>query len=228
VGRVTRSGVTNRSYTERVLVAEWMTRDPIVVGPDDTLGTAAETMARRNIRRMPVVEDGVVAGIITKSDVLNACPADFNPFSAEAIGTNPLTVPVRQVMSAHPRTVRPDAPIEAAAKLMIDHKIGGLPVVADRLVGILTESDLFRALTAALGAEGAGLRITFDLSQGEDPVRFAVDLASRHGLRLASISTHSRDGQRMAIVRLLGTEPPGLVDDLWKTGHRVLSVLRLT
>jgi acetoin utilization protein AcuB len=211
-----------------VLVAEWMTRDPITVGPDDPLGSAAETMARRNVRRVPVVEGGAVVGILTKSDVLTACPADFNPFSAEALGLNPLTTPIREVMTTHPLTVRPDAPIESAAKLMIDHKVGGLPVVGDRLVGILTESDLFRALTAALGAEGAGLRITFDLSQGEDAVLFAVELARRHGLRLASISTHRREGQRMAIVRLLGAEPPGLVDDLWKTGHRVLSVLRLT
>lgn len=205
-----------------------MTRDPITIGAEEPLGAAAELMARRNIRRIPVVDGGVVVGILTKSDVLNACPADFNPFSAEAVGSNPLTIPVRQVMTGHPLTVRPDEPIENAARLMIDHKVGGLPVVGDRLVGILTESDLFRALTAALGTEGAGLRITFDLSQGEDAVLFAVELARRHGLRVASISTHRREGQRTAIVRLLGAEPPGLVDDLWKTGHRVLSVLRLT
>ena len=205
-----------------------MTRDPITFTPDQTLGAAAEAMARRHVRRVPVVEGGVVVGILTKSDVLRACPADFNPFSAEAVGTAQLPIPLRDVMSAHPVTVRPDAPIELAAKLMIEHKIGGLPVVGDHLMGMLTKSDLFRALTAALGTEGAGLRITFDLTQDEDPVRFALDLAKRHGLRLASISTHSREGQRKAIVRLVGAEPPGLVEDLWKTGHRVLSVLRLT
>jgi len=228
VGRVTRSPGSERGYTRSVLVAEWMTRDPITFGPDDLLGAAAETMARRNIRRAPVVEGGAVVGIVTKSDILNACPADFNPFAAEALGASPLPIPLRQLMTPHPLTIRPEAPIEAAAKLMIDHKIGGLPVVADQLVGILTESDLFRALTAALGTEGPGLRITFDLTLDEDPVRFAIELARRHGLRLASISTHGREGQRKAIVRLLGAEPPGLVEDLWKTGHRVLSVLRLT
>lgn len=215
-------------YTLRMLVVEWMTRDPITLGPDATAGLAAETMARRKIRRLPVVEpDGHLVGIVAKSDVLNACPPDFNPFSAEAAGDRALVVPLRQIMTAHPLTVRPDAPVELAAQTMVDHKIGGLPVVSDHLVGILTESDLFRALATALGAGVPGLRITFDVSDSEDPVLFVMDLARKHGLRLTSISTHTRDQQRYAIVRLTGPEPPGLVDDLWKTGHRVISVLRL-
>jgi acetoin utilization protein AcuB len=209
-----------------VLVTEWMTRDPITLGPDDTVGAAGELMGRRKIRRIPVVEGGVVIGIVAKSDVMNACPADLNPLSPEAIGSEALRAPLREIMTAHPLTVRPDAPIETAAQLMVDHKIGGLPVMSDHLVGILTESDLLRALTVALGS-GAGLRITFDISQSEDPVLFVLDLARRRGLKLASITTHTREGQRHAIVRLLGSEPPGLIDELWKTGHRVVSVLRL-
>jgi acetoin utilization protein AcuB len=205
-----------------------MTRDPITLSPDDTLGRAAETMARRNVRRIPLVEHEALVGIVAKSDVLSACPPDFNPFSAEALSLLPLTTPLRQIMSAKPVTVRPDTPIEVAAQLMVEHKIGGLPVVSERLAGILTESDLFRALTAALGSAGAGLRVSFDVSIDEDPVLFTMELARRHGLRLASISTHDRDGGRTAIVRLVGVAPPALVDDLWKTGHRVLSVLRMT
>src|SRR4051812_6832825 len=188
-----------------------MTRDPITLGPDDSLGTAAATMARRNVRRIPVVEHGLVVGIVAKSDVLAACPPDFNPFSAEALNEPPLPTPLRQIMSAKPLTIRPDAPVELAAQLMVEHKIGGLPVVGDRLAGILTESDLFRALTAALGSCGPGLRVTFDVSVDEDPVLFIMDLARRHGLRLASVSTHDREGHRTAVVRLLGVAPSGLV-----------------
>jgi acetoin utilization protein AcuB len=217
-----------------VLVAEWMTRDPIMLGPDDTVGTAAELMARRKVRRLPIVEGGVVVGIVARSDIFRSCPAEHNPFSPE-VSKEPdeeelphLAAPLRKVMTPHPLTVRPDAPIESAAILMVDHKIGGLPVVTDQLVGILTESDLFRALTASLGTGGPGLRVTFDVSRGEDPVVLVLELARRHGLRLASVSIHDRNGQRTAVVRLLGTPPSTLVDDLWKTGHRVLSVLRMT
>jgi acetoin utilization protein AcuB len=211
-----------------VLVAEWMTRDPFTLGPDDSIGTAAETMARRKIRRLPVVEGDRVVGIVAKSDVLNACPPDLNPFSPDGAGAEALKGPVRQIMSAKPLTVRPDSSVEAAAQLMVDRKIGGLPVVGDHLVGILTESDLFRALTVALGGGGPGLRITFDVSENEDAVLFVLELARRHKLRLASVSTHLRDGQRYAIVRLVGPQPAGLVEELWRTGHRVLSVLRVS
>jgi acetoin utilization protein AcuB len=222
----------HRGYNEGVLVAEWMTRELATLGPDDTLGAAIELMSRRKVRRIPVVEHGQLLGIVAKSDVLNACPPDYNPFSNTLESTEvaeTLTQPLRGIMSVKPLTVRPDAPVESAAQLMIDHKIGGLPVVADHLVGILTESDLFRALAVALGTgSGPGLRITFDVSMGEDAVLFVLELARKRGLRLASISTHVRDDQRYAIVRLAGTEPAGLVDELWRTGHRVVSVLRLS
>lgn len=215
--------------TDRVLVAEWMTREPFYLEPDQPLSAAIEAMLRRSVRRLPVVQDQHVVGILTKSDVLMACPASLNPFSAAAPDTSTLTTPVRDAMSYQPLTIRSDAPLEIAAQLMIDRKIGGLPVLGadDHLVGILTESDLFRALTAALGGREAGLRITFDISQGEDAVWFAVGLARRHRLRLASVSTLIHEGRRRAIVRLVGREAPQLVDELWKTGHSVLSILRM-
>jgi acetoin utilization protein AcuB len=132
------------------------------------------------------------------------------------------------VMTAAPVTVRGDAPIESAARLMVAKKIAGMPVVRDdgTLAGIITESDLFRAFALALGADEPGLRVTFDVSQAEDAAGFAVDLARRHKLRLASLATYPRAGGRSAVVRLVGTEPAGLIDEIWKTGHRVLSVLR--
>jgi acetoin utilization protein AcuB len=211
-----------------VLVAEWMTRDPITLGPGDTVGVAGQVMARRKIRRIPVVEGDHILGMVAKSDILSACPPDYNPFSAEAVASDEaLTVPLRQIMSPHPITIRPDAPVETAAQLMVDHKIGGLPVVGEALVGILTESDLFRALAVALGAGVPGLRITFDVSENEDAVLFIIELARRHGLRLTSVSTHVRGEQRYAIVRLTGPEPPGLLEEIWRTGHRVQSVQRL-
>jgi hypothetical protein len=77
-----------------------------------------------------------------------------------------------------------------------------------------------------LGEDEAGLRICFDITETEDAVGFAVGLARRHGMRVASVSTFTTDGRRSAVVRLLGLERPGMVDEVWQTGHRVLSVIR--
>jgi acetoin utilization protein AcuB len=212
-----------------MLVAEWMTRDPLTATPDESVGVVASLMIRRNVRRVPIVQrDGHLVGIVTKSDVLGACPASFNPFSAGAEVTRVLIRPAQEIMSHPPFTVAPDAPLESAARMMIDRKVGGLPVLSSTgLVGILTESDLFRAFTVALGADEPGsVRITFDVTEGEDAISFAVDLARRHGLRVVSAATFVRGERRAALLRLAGDETPAFIEELCKTGHRVLSVLR--
>ena len=81
-------------------------------------------------------------------------------------------------MTRRPATVAPTAPIEAAAQLMIERKLGGLPMLLDHAVaGILTESDVFRAFTATLGGESAALRVTFEVPEGGDVMPFVVALA---------------------------------------------------
>jgi acetoin utilization protein AcuB len=212
-----------------MLVSEWMTRDPVTLSPDAPLSRAAGLMAKRRVRRVPVVDGaGRLVGIVTKSDLLAACPPTVNPFSAGALVGDDLPGTVETVMARSPVTVRGESPIELAAHLMLRHRIGGLPVlVGGALAGIVTESDIFRAFSAALGAREAGVRITFDLSRGEDPAPFVVDLARRHRMRVGSIATYERDGRRSAVIRLVGEEPPHLIDEIWETHHRVTNVVRL-
>lgn len=212
-----------------MLISEWMTRDPITLAPDESIGHAASVMADRHIRRIPIVDaQGLLVGIVTKSDVLGACPPNLNPFSAAAPSDRALSAPIGGIMSQPAIAMDGNSPIEAAARFMVDRRIAGLPVLlGGRLAGILTESDLFRAFTAALGGRERSLRITFDVSEGEDPIDFVVELARRHRLRVASVATYAREGCARAVVRLIGAEPPGLVEDVWRSGHRVLSVFRL-
>jgi acetoin utilization protein AcuB len=211
-----------------MLVAEWMTRDPVTIAADATLGTAAAQMTKHKVRHLPVLAGERLVGIVSRGDLLGAAPAGLNPFSPAAAGNPALDTPLRPVMTAAPLTVTADAPLEAAAQLMIDRKIGGLPVVTGaRLVGMLTQSDLFRAFTAALGGRGPGLRITFELGPDEDVMVLVVDLARRHKQRVTSVATFALgNGREVAVIRLEGAESPALVDELWKTGHRVQSVLR--
>ncbi len=212
-----------------MLVADWMTRDPFTIGPETRLGTAAALMVKRKVRRIPVVapQDRLV-GVVTKSDLLGAAPARLNPFSPEAESDALLDAPVRTFMASTPITIAAESPIEAAAQLMIDHKVGGLPVLrGQRLVGIVTESDVFRALTAAMGSTSSRLRVTFELTQGEDVVAMVVKLANRFGQRVNSVATYTCGDKSSAVVRLEGPESQGFLDELWKTGHRVESVLRV-
>ena len=213
-----------------MLVAEFMTKGAVSIGPDATLAEAIRIFADRNIRRLAVVRGDTLVGIITDRDVIRACPADLNPFSTVAAEDPAMQQPVSCVMASPALTIASEAPLEDAARIFIDRKIGGLPVMSgDSLVGIITESDAFRALITLLGS-GPGIRVTFDVSrEEEDVLAFVLDLSRRHGMQVGAVLSreHAAD-RRLVLVRLLGKEDENLMEDLWRTGHRVISVARLS
>ena len=140
-----------------VTVAEVMTADPVTVMPDDSLRLARDRMAEGNFRRLPVVQAGRLVGIVSYRDLRRAVNS---PFVLRERWYDDLIldqVKVWGAMTANPITVGADAPLAVAARLMRDHKIGGLPVVAtehpqgeERLVGIVTETDLLQYLIQLL------------------------------------------------------------------------------
>ncbi len=209
-----------------MFVAEWMSRDVMTVGPDEKISVAARVLARHRIRQLPVVESHVLVGLMTKSDLLRACPPDLNPFSLAGAVAQELARPIRQVMTTELITIAADAPMERAAHILIDRRINALPVVKGReLVGILTGSDISRALLAALGAGSPGVRITFTVGGSEDVFSSVAALASQHGVRVRNVTVFEHQGKHTAVVRL-DQERAAFLDDLWKSGHRIDSVAR--
>jgi acetoin utilization protein AcuB len=213
-----------------MLVRMWMTRKPVTIGPEASISDAATTMARHKLRHLPVTREAkgglLLVGIVTSHDVARAFPPDLNPFSIAAWDC-PIRRPVSEIMARTLQTVEPETAIEDAARVLLTHRIGALPVVADaRLVGIVTESDIFRAFMEIVGATEEGVRVTFDLTEDEDMLDAVIAIGRRHGLRLGSILSMHHDGRRLGVVRLLGAEPEGFVDEVWRAGHRVLSVVR--
>jgi CBS domain-containing protein len=131
----------------RHLVKDWMTPEPVTIGPDTTLPEAARLMKECRIRRLPVVENGRLVGIVTMGDVREASPSAATSLSIYELNYLISRLSVREIMTHDPIAIAPDTSIEAAARLMLEHKIGGLPVVdGDKVVGIITESDIFRLL----------------------------------------------------------------------------------
>jgi len=129
-----------------IYVREYMSSPVIVVSPSDTIARVRNLMLRYGISRLPVVENGVLVGIITAYDVAKA---------VDEAGSKPLdTIPVELYMSFNPITVDAGETLEKAARLMVKHGIGGLPVLQDgRLVGIITKSDIVRAFAEKLKGE---------------------------------------------------------------------------
>jgi len=129
------------------IVRNWMTPNPITITPQTTMPEAHRLMNEHNVRRLPVVNKGKLVGIVTRGDVREAQASDATTLSVYELNYLLDQVPAKEFMAYEPITVSADAPIGEAARRMLQHKIGGLPVVEyGELVGIITETDLCRML----------------------------------------------------------------------------------
>jgi acetoin utilization protein AcuB len=175
-----------------------MTPRPATVPPDATVAAALAAMRRGRFRHLPVVAGGELVGVVAHGD-LESLPG--TPLEAvESLGDRP----VSELMSGQPVTVWPDEPVEVAARLLHEHAIGCLPVVSDdRLVGILTESDLFAVLLRLLGGDEPSSRITLVLPDVPGALGRAMAVVGELGVNLVSVVTEPgpEPGTRGVVLR---------------------------
>jgi acetoin utilization protein AcuB len=175
-----------------------MTRRPVTVAPDATVAAARSAMRRGRFRHLPVVAAAGLVGVVASGDL--EVPPGAPVEAAEALAGRPLS----EVMSAQPITVWPDEPVEVAARLLVDHDVGCLPVVAEEgLVGILTESDLFGVLLRLLGGGEPSSRITLVLPDVPGALGRAMTVVGDLGVNLLSVVTAvgPEPGTREVVVR---------------------------
>lgn len=132
----------------RNLVRDWMTPDPVTIGPKTTVPEAHKLMKEHDFRRLPVVNDhGRLIGIVTLSDLREAGPSPATSLSIFELNYLLAQLTIDKIMTRDVVTVSPDATIRDAANLMLKHEVGALPVMEDdKLIGIITESDIFRVI----------------------------------------------------------------------------------
>jgi acetoin utilization protein AcuB len=139
-----------------------MTPDVITITPDLPIAEALEQMRQDGVHRYPVLDKkGKMVGIVSHSDLLYASPSSATSLNVWELTYLLNQIKVKEVMTREVITVKADCPIEDAARLMRDNEIGGLPVIGDgKLVGIITESDLFEVFLELLMAQEKGVRLT--------------------------------------------------------------------
>jgi len=223
-----------------MFVSMWMTREVRTVTPTATLTEIATLMMRQRIRRLPVLsaagERSTLLGIVTHSDVLHAFPPDINPFAINAAESmaaiaaiaDRVKLTAADLMAREPRTTTPDAPLESAARVMRDHKIGALPVLSNyALVGLITESDIFRAMVEVFETRDRAVRVTFSLNPGEDVLPLVSEIARKRALRVTSFMSLPRHEPPCCVVQLAGAKLDEALEDVWKSQHRVMNVVQL-
>jgi acetoin utilization protein AcuB len=133
-------------------VQDWMTENPATTSPDATLAAAYDLMLEREVRRLPVVDHDLV-GIITMGDIVRHAPVTGEDVDTE---TRLLLTEkcVRDVATYDPITINPSATIQEAAERMLEYQVSGLPVVRNgKVIGIITESDIFRLVVESWAEE---------------------------------------------------------------------------
>ena len=135
-------------------VREYMVSDVETLAPDDSMEAAVILERRHKIRHIPIIENGVLVGIVTDRDLKRAMPSPLSGTDQQTYERIARTTLVRQVMTRSPTTIPPDAPLSDAVRLVCEKKFGALPVVeAGRLIGIITETDMLRAFLRILDRE---------------------------------------------------------------------------
>jgi len=144
-----------------MLVNERMSRPVITIHPAMPIQEALKLMREERVQRFPVVDQrGRLVGVVSESDLLHASPSDVTSLSIWEVNYLVSKITVENVMTRNVITITENTPLEEAARIMADDKIGGLPVVRDgEVVGIITETDLFKIFLEMLGAREPGVRI---------------------------------------------------------------------
>jgi acetoin utilization protein AcuB len=204
-----------------------MTPNPITITPDTTFPDAFRVIREKGIRYLPVVNKrGKLIGIVTQTDLLHASPSSATTLTVFEVNYLLARLTVREVMQT-PITVAEDAPIESAAKVMVEKEISCLPVMRDgELVGIITETDIFKAFQEILGSGENVLRITLRMPDVPGELARMARVIADLGGNLHSVAAFYGDDRDYVYVtfRMDGVDQDVLLPALEEMGEQVVHV----
>lgn len=198
-----------------MLVKDCMTLNPVTINPEIPVAEALSFMRQHNVRRLPILnKKRKLVGIISEKDLLYASPSPATSLSVYEVGYLLSKLKVEEIMTKKIVTVSPDAPLEEAARIMADGKISGLPVMdGEQLVGIITETDVFKTILEMMGARQAGVRLTLHLVDEPGALsRITGRIAALGGDIVALGTFHRADGGGAMMVKVCGVERATLVE----------------
>ncbi|MDI3280210.1 MAG: CBS and ACT domain-containing protein [Bacillota bacterium] len=205
-----------------MLVEEIMTRQVITLTPEDRVLYALQLAKANRIRHFPVVEGKKVVGVVSERDLRSAIPALGLQLDLRQLEQTP----VRALMHTEVITVHPLDPIEEAARLMYQHKIGCLPVVSGgELVGIITETDVLRSLVELLGGLHSGSRLEVEVPDRPGVLAEIGEITKRHGINITSLflaPSRRQPGHQVLVLRLDVMDLHSVARDIEAAGYQIV------
>jgi len=208
-------------------VKYWMTKDPISVSPETLAVEAQKIMKENRIRRLPVVDKGKLVGIVTFRNLIEAAPSSANSLSIHELNYLIMKIKVKDLMKKNVITVSPeDTAIDAIVR-GVEKGIGGFPVVDEegRLVGIITETQIARAMLQLFGTEDRNEIITLE-NVDLQPGSFGkiVNLVEKLGINIMSMFSLPRRTTDLlrVYIRIKSGQREEAIQELKKAGYEII------
>jgi acetoin utilization protein AcuB len=194
-----------------MLVRNWMSKNIITVDAEDSMHDAMKLMKEKGIRILPVIHKGKLVGVVTDRDLKRASASDATTLEVHELLYLVSQIKVKNIMTENPITVPQNYTIEETAEVLLKNKISGVPVVDQNgaVVGIITQTDLFRVLISLTGIGSRGIQFAFQLEDRPGSIREVADIIRKYGGRIVSILTSYESvaqGYRKVYIRMHGIE----------------------
>lgn len=194
-----------------MLVKDWMSKEVITVDVNDSMLSATKLLKQKEIRMLPVMKKGKLVGVVTDRDLKGASASDATTLEVHELLYLISKIKVGEIMTKNPVTVPPDFTVEETAEVLLNKKISGVPVVdyAGKVVGTITQTDLFKVLVSLTGLSKRGILFAFKLEDSPGSIKELTDIIRKYRGRMASILSSYEgvpDGYRMAYIRMYAVD----------------------
>jgi acetoin utilization protein AcuB len=198
-----------------MLVKNWMSKEVITIDVNNSMMDATEKLREHDIRMLPVMKKGKLAGVITDRDLKRASASDASTLEIHELLYLLSKIKVGDIMTKDPITVPLDYTIGETAEFLLENKISGVPVVKNggQVSGVITETDIFRAIISLTGLKKKGVQFAFDLEDRPGSINEVADIIRKYGGSMASILTsydQVPEGRRKVYIRMYGIDRPKL------------------
>ncbi|MGO9372678.1 MAG: CBS and ACT domain-containing protein [Syntrophobacteraceae bacterium] len=215
-----------------MLVKNWMSKNVITIGEEDSMQQAATLMREHRIRMLPVVRKGGLVGVLSDTDLKRASASDATMLDIHELLYLISKIKISDIMTRNPITVPYDYTVEEAAQLLMERNISGVPVVDcdGKLVGIITRNDLFKILISLSGLGKKGIQFAFLTDDKPGSIKNLADVIRNHEGRIASILStdeYAPEGKRIVYFRIYDIDRsimPDLIRELGEKGTLIYLV----
>ncbi len=194
-----------------MLVKDWMNEEFVTIESDESMSTATRLLKGKNIKLLPVMKKNKMVGIVTDRDLKRASASDATTLEVHELLYLLTKIKVKRLMSKPPITVPADYTIEETAQVLMKNEISGVPVVDSKneIAGVITQSDIFRALIGLTGINKRGVLFAFQVENQPGAIKKLTDIIQEYGGRMASILSSYEDiikNTRKAYIRIYGVD----------------------